>query len=152
MATRAKSATSTRKKTHWHGQFLKVLAQCGVVKDACKAAKIDRQTAYNHRRDDPAFAEAWEDAIREGYDVLEKEAIRRARKSSDTLLIFLLKAAYPDRFRDNVRIDQTTRVDGPVFVRQPEAPAREPEHTTSETLNRLRRVTTDAGNGDGSRN
>ena len=66
------------------------------------------------------FAEAWEEAKREAFDLLEFEAIRRARqgvrephfyqdqivghvnKFSDTLLIFLMKAGQPGRFRDNV--------------------------------------------------
>jgi hypothetical protein len=75
--------------------------------------------AYVHRRQDPAFAQEWEETLQQAMDiVLEPEAIRRAvegvekavyyqgepvgtvREYSDTLLIFLLKGWKSDRYKE----------------------------------------------------
>src|SRR5206468_803097 len=60
--------------------------------------------AYDLRCADEQFADAWEDALEAGTQVLEDEARRRALDRSDTLLIFLLKARRPHVYRDNVRV------------------------------------------------
>lgn len=114
-------------------RFLAELAKRGNVRDACKAARIARATPYRWREADPDFAAAWRDALDQAADVLEREAFRRAvtgvqepvfgslgpgqgtgevgavRKYSDTLLIFLLKGARPEKYRERVdnRIDGT---------------------------------------------
>lgn len=80
---------------------------------------ISRQTAYDWRAADPKFAEAWEVAVELGTDSLEDEAIRRARvgtdkpvyqggelvghvrEFSDTLMIFMLKARRPGKYRED---------------------------------------------------
>lgn len=98
--------------------FCAALAETGIVARACKAVSITRQTAYEWRREDPAFKKAWEEALEIGISALEDEAHRRAfrgvperhykngelidttRKYSDTLAIFLLKAHKPDRYRE----------------------------------------------------
>ena len=85
---------------------------------------------YHYRNTVPAFAKAWEEAMDVSCDLLEEEARRRAyeglerkkfnrsgkpikdpatrrqyveREYSDTLLIFLLKAHRPDKYRENFR-------------------------------------------------
>lgn len=50
------------------------------------------------RDDDENFAKDWADAIEEGTDLLEDEAVARALKKSDPLMMFLLKARRPDKF------------------------------------------------------
>ena len=78
------------------------------------------------------FAKEWDAAIEVATDTLEMEARRRAslgveepvyyqgqivgyvRKYSDVLLMFLLKAQRPERFRDNHKIDG--RIDGTLDV------------------------------------
>jgi hypothetical protein len=100
-------------------KFLDALRQCGNVTAACRAAQLDQSNAYKVRAADPEFAAAWADALEEAADVLEAEAWRRAvrgverpvfqggeqvgavREYSDTLLIFLLKGAKPEKYRDN---------------------------------------------------
>jgi hypothetical protein len=115
----------------WRDAFLKALADTGNVRAACHVAGVGRTTAYRAQADDPAFAAAWETAIEESVDLLEIEARRRAVKGtdkpvfhqgkqvasvkeySDTLLIFLLKANRPEKYRDNYKLnellDQITR-------------------------------------------
>ena len=63
----------------WRAAFLAALRECGVVRDACEAAGIGRRTAYDLRDADPTFAAAWDDALQDGIDLLEREAVRRAR-------------------------------------------------------------------------
>jgi hypothetical protein len=79
---------------------------------------VPRQTAYDLRREDQAFAAAWDDALRLGVEALHDEAVRRARKGvrrpiyqgkelvgyvreySDRLLMFLLNAHDPEKYAD----------------------------------------------------
>ena len=71
---------------------------------ACEIADIARTTFYEWIKDDPEFKAAYEAAREEAVQVLEDEAIKRATiGGSDTLLIFLLKAARPQKYRDYVR-------------------------------------------------
>jgi hypothetical protein len=75
---------------------------------ACEIADIARTTFYEWIKDDPEFKAAYEAAREEAVQVLEDEAIRRATiGGSDTLLIFLLKAARPQKYRDYVRQEVT---------------------------------------------
>jgi len=80
-------------------------------------------TVYDWRTEDPEFAERWEEAMRIGAEALEDEAKRRAfdgvdepvffqgvamdtvRKYSDTLAIFLLKGAMPEKYRENSKLE-----------------------------------------------
>ena len=73
-------------------------------------AEIGRTAAYKWRDDDEAFAAEWEDAIEEGTDALEDEAIRRAKDKSDTLLIFMLKARRPEKFKDRAETTHKGKV------------------------------------------
>jgi hypothetical protein len=73
---------------------------------------LHRPAIYKWRNEDPEFRDAWEAALDLGIDAMEDEAKRRAMASSDLLMIFLLKANRPDKYRDHstVDINQTTRV------------------------------------------
>lgn len=75
------------------------------VSAACKAAGIGRTAYYEWREADPEFASEADDAIETGTDVLEDVARTRATRSSDTLLIFLLKARRPEKFRERHAVD-----------------------------------------------
>lgn len=99
--------------------FCAALAEAGGnVSRACQAIDIDRTTAYLWRDNDPQFAASWEKAKAIGTEALEDEATRRAyegtdkpvfhqgvqcgtvREYSDTLTIFLLKGAKPEKYRE----------------------------------------------------
>lgn len=116
------SANSAPKKgkprRDWKPAFLAALASDGSVKTASLAAGIDRQTAYNHRQKDEQFAAGWDSAVEEAVEAMEAEAFRRAvkgtekpvfhqgvecgriREFSDTLLIFMIKAGKPAKYRE----------------------------------------------------
>ena len=87
----------------WRRVFLAALRNSGNVRASCQAAGVSRKTAYQHKRDDPDFAGGWEEAHTEAVEVLEAELRRRALGGSDILLMFTLKAARPDVYRDNQR-------------------------------------------------
>lgn len=92
-----------KKADEWRPIFLKVLRNSGNVRAACAAAHITRQAAYKARDASKEFAADWADALDDAIDGLEAVAIDRARRSSDTLLIFLLKAHRPERYRETIR-------------------------------------------------
>ena len=90
----------------WQAAFLAALRDSGNVRVACAAAQIGKSTAYDRRKADAGFAAEWADSIDDAADLLEAEARRRAVVGgSDTLLIFLLKGARPEKYRDNHRVD-----------------------------------------------
>lgn len=116
-------------------RFCEVLTQTCVVGKACEAVGISRQTAYDHRAKDKDFAAAWDEALETAVDTLEQEAWRRAvvgvdepivyegvitgtvRRYSDELLILLLRAHRPDKYRDTRRVKVSAVVkvgDGPI--------------------------------------
>jgi len=104
--------------------FLETLMESGNVSASAKVADVDRHACYYHRADDPLFAAAWDEAMDISVDSLESEARRRGvqgvekpvyqggkevgviREFSDTLLIFLLKGARPDKYKERVEINE----------------------------------------------
>lgn len=72
---------------------------------------MDRTHAYVHKKENPEFAAAWEEAIQQAVDILEAEAWQRARKQSDVLMIFLLKAHKPEKYRENVHLHHSGKID-----------------------------------------
>jgi hypothetical protein len=103
---------ATRPHTgEWRAVFLKTLAIDGNVRAACKAAGVARAVAYRARDEHPDFAAAWDDALADALDLLEQEAWRRAKRLSDTLVIFLLKAHRRELYGDRVRLDVPSLVD-----------------------------------------
>lgn len=120
---RTARTSRTVEKGDWKNVFLAELAICGIVGSACKKAKIGRTTAYKTRDEDEDFAAAWDAALDTAVDAMEAEAWRRGTKGvlkpvyqsgkevghvreySDTLLIFMLKGARPEKYRDRQQID-----------------------------------------------
>lgn len=116
--------TNTTSKKRWVPKFLTALAEYGNVSRAALFAGIERSTAYDERHANPEFAAEWERALDLGTSGLEDEAKRRAFEGvtketpiyvrgklmhtkveteySDTLLIFLLKAHRPEKYRDKI--------------------------------------------------
>jgi hypothetical protein len=98
--------------------FLVALSETGNITGASKITGIARKTHYNWMQEDPAYAAAYKVALEQAAENLESEARRRATKGtakpvfykgeecgtvqeySDTLLIFLLKGAMPDKYSE----------------------------------------------------
>ncbi len=129
MAHSNTDATLDSSARDWQTPFLEKLAGCGNVSRACKAAKIERSTAYRLRAQDPDFKKAWDESLIIAVGLLEDEAWRRARegwmepvfqkgaqvgqvrKFSDQLLMFLLRAHDPDKYRETVNQHHSGSID-----------------------------------------
>lgn len=93
-----------RRRPDWRPVFLATIRATGNVRLAASAAGINRSTPYVRANRDPTFAAAWAEAEAEAIDLLEGEARRRALAGSDALLMFLLRAHRPERYRDSVDV------------------------------------------------
>jgi len=95
----------------------------GVIRRACKVAKVGRSSHYEWMEDNPAYRAAFEAAKEDAADTLEAEVYRRAvkgvrkatgwykgvaggyvREYSDLLLMFQLKALRPEKYRERVEM------------------------------------------------
>ena len=119
--------TAERRET-----LLLALEESANVSKACKKAKISRNAAYQWREEDAEFSAAWDAALDRGTDALEDEAVRRAaegtlkpvfykgekcgsiREYSDTLLMFMLKARRPEKFKERTESQITGKNGGPI--------------------------------------
>ena len=106
-------------RRNWKPAFLANLELSGKVTDAAEAAGVSRRTVYRNRKRFPDFADQWDESIEIADYALEAEARRRGsegfqeavyhngkivgynNKYSDTLLIFLLNAHKPEKYRAN---------------------------------------------------
>lgn len=124
MTTRGQSV---RQKKRQKAAFLEAFARFGNVSRSAEDIGIHRQRVYEWLEHDQEFALAYHQAERQAEDVLEHAAWKRAVDGcsqthgiyhqgeqvatetkieySDTLLIFLLKARNPQKYRDRVSID-----------------------------------------------
>ena len=126
------NATPKRRRARWERAFLSSMQENGNVSLACEAAGIERSTAYRARERFEEFAIEWDTALEIAADALEAEARRRAvsgtdkpvffrgeecgviREYSDSLLMFLLKAARPEKYRE--RHEVTGKGGGPLVI------------------------------------
>src|SRR3954451_22204722 len=97
---RTLNARTPKRRRNWQPAFLEALEKGHTVAGACKAANVGRTTAYQARQRDEAFAVAWRDVEEHAIEVLEAEAYQRAMNGSDKLLMFLLRARRPEKYRD----------------------------------------------------
>lgn len=113
--------------------FLSAYAHLGAITRAARAAKIDRGSHLNWKREDPLYAQAFERAEEMAVESLEDAAVQRARygmdrpvfhkgkvcgyvrEYSDTLLIFLLKGAKPLKYRERLNIEHTGKDGKPLL-------------------------------------
>jgi hypothetical protein len=109
----------TRTKEQMQEEVLAAFEELANVTKACKKAKVPRRTFYNWLKEEE-FNKQFEEALEICIGVLEDEATRRAiegtlkpvyhqgvkigsiREYSDTLLIVLLKARAPQKYKDRV--------------------------------------------------
>ncbi len=124
------SHRTVRTPEHAREAFLGALSAGASITAACRSADLGRTTVYGWRASDDDFARSWDEAIEGGTDRLEDEAFRRAhdgvaepvisggrqvldadgaplvvRRYSDNLLVTLLKARRPERFKDRLAAD-----------------------------------------------
>lgn len=109
--------------------FLRVLAETANAKLACQSAGYRNMAAINRAiKNDPGFAEAYDEAMAAAGEFVEAEAVRRAMHGtkkavyykgdivgweiqySDSLLALLLKAAKPDKYADRSKQEASLNV------------------------------------------
>jgi transposase-like protein len=121
----ARANRHTEHKDRARETFLRAYAACGNVSAAAKRAGINRTNIYVWQEHDAEFATAMRQADIQATELLEREAWRRAREGiaepvyqhgkqvgtiqrySDQLLMFLLRARAPERYRDRVDVSVT---------------------------------------------
>lgn len=104
-------------------QFLDKFCDLANISKAAKAVKIGRQTVYDWIENSPDFKVEFDKACKVALGVLEDEATRRAvegtqrpvfqngkmvgkvKEYSDTLMIVLLKARAPEKYKDRQQIE-----------------------------------------------
>ena len=126
-------------------RFLDALATCGNVTASAKMVGVTPRRLYQVRAVDKDFAAAWDECVELGAQALEDEARRRAfdgvekpltsakgliyrpdgseatvREYSDTLLIFLLKGARPQKYRERGVTEHTGSVSIKITRRPPD--------------------------------
>jgi hypothetical protein len=107
---------------NWTAGFLESYRRLGNISSACAAAAVSRATVYRQRAARADFAALMDEAREQAVEAMEAEAWRRAvegvpdfklgkngeeipmRRYSDTLLIFLLKAAKPEKYRERLAL------------------------------------------------
>lgn len=94
-----------RRPVDWRPRFLEAYAKSGNVLASAQAAGVTRQWVYRYANAHPEFADAWHEAEQDAIDVLEAAARTRALSGSDTLIIFLLKALRPEKYRERVDVN-----------------------------------------------
>jgi hypothetical protein len=127
-------------------RFLDAYRKVGTIIHAAEQSAIAARTHYTWLDKDQGYVEKFEEAHKEAIERLVAEARRRAlegvqrkkfhngapvldpetgeqymeREYSDTLLIFLLKGAMPETYRDRQDVQVTGRVDSAVRVYLPD--------------------------------
>lgn len=82
MAEKPKSgAPSVRRLSYasWSRPFLDALAATSNVAASARAAQVPTKTVYDARRTNPEFHRKWQEALCEGYDLLEMDLLLRLR-------------------------------------------------------------------------
>ena len=98
------------KKQH----LIAAYASGGNVSEAVRQVGVGRRTHYDWLQEDQEYAQAFEDARQDAGESLVAEARRRAIAGSDTLLIFLIKGAFPEVYRE--RHEVTGKGGGPLVT------------------------------------
>ena len=116
-------------KRDWKPAFIEVLRTTGNVTLAAQHAGQSRNQVHDVRQRSKRFAAQWDNALEEATDLLEAEARRRAltgidkpvfykgkvvgstKKYSRPLLMFLLEAHRPEKFRDGGKVEQPGATD-----------------------------------------
>jgi len=81
-------STPRKPRKLWRKAFLEALAKTGNVREAAELADVDRSRVHRLRESSPAFAAAWDRAVEDAADVLEREAVRRAVEGVDEPVIY----------------------------------------------------------------
>ena len=161
--TAKKSSKIEQAKKARQAAFLAEYKICATITHAAELATIGRQTHYDWLKKDERYQAAFAEAEVAATDALVKEARRRAtqgvkepvyykgevvgtiRKYSDALLIFLMKGALPEIYRERYEISGG---DKPIKVKSDPGREKLPDDTLKSLITfgeQLRRTQGDRG-------
>ncbi len=80
-------------------RFVDFLSRGVSVTTSAKGVGVGRATAYRWRKNED-FARAWDEARESGLDRLEDLALKYAQAGDAKLIMFLLKAGRPEKYRE----------------------------------------------------
>ena len=121
-----------RSKEKQQADFLARFSTLASVSKACKLSRVPRSNIYDWLKIDTQFKQLYDLTADQALGALEDEAVRRAfegtnrpvfqggkkvgliREYSDTLLIVLLKARAPEKYKDRMYQELTGKGGGPV--------------------------------------
>jgi hypothetical protein len=98
---------------------LKALRRNPNVAMACRAAGVNRTTAYRHRDDNEAFAVRWQNELDQAADRVEATAFKLASQGEPRLIEFILKAHRPEKYRER---SEVAVAGGVIFLPQKKGP------------------------------
>ncbi len=102
---------SSKSNGRWIPAFLKCLADGLPVNAAAVQAGVNRVECYRRRDRDPAFREAWQQAIDAGIARLERKALDIAEEGDGAMLRWWLAIRRPDEYAQRSRVEVSARVD-----------------------------------------
>jgi hypothetical protein len=85
----------------WVYLFLERYSQTGNIMESAKYAQVSRQKVVDWRNGHADFREAMENAGKDAAEMLMLVAWNRALQYSDSVLIQLLRAHFPERFKQD---------------------------------------------------
>ena len=106
-----------KRASFWKPKFIEALRDTASVYHSCKAAGIERSTAYRARDVDEQFRKAWNDALEDAGDQVEYALRKRACDKSDLASIFWLKNNR-EKYREHTRLELTGPQGGPIQIEQ----------------------------------
>lgn len=132
-------AMTERTRQRARERFLAELAQRGIVQDAAASTGYPRSLFYTWRKEDAAFAAAWDEALEVATDRAEREAWRRAvegidkpligrvgkdqdgvieviKEYSDAILLRLLSSRRPEKWRERQQIEHSGEIAQKVYA------------------------------------
>jgi very-short-patch-repair endonuclease len=100
----------------WRDRFLATLSERGIVREACIAAGVSRNTAYEKRQIEPDFANDWKLALQDAADLALATYRQRGIQQSDRAIEFFIKSRDPETYPEVSRLEVTGEKGGPVQV------------------------------------
>lgn len=95
-------------------KFLAELEKLPNVARACRRVGVSAVCAYEHRKNDEEFREAWDEAIQVSVAELEESMFERGKATDTVAGIFMLKAHGGDKYKETRRNEITGANGGPV--------------------------------------
>lgn len=141
---KAAGSRGPKRRKDWQATFLETYALLGIITRAARQANVDPSTVDKERKRNPGFALAMAAAREEAADNLESFAhkwattgfeekyeeitydaagkvigkkVRLTSNVSATLLIFMLKAMRPEKYRETFRVENTGAEGGPIRIK-----------------------------------